>query len=215
MNYKKIAITQRLIKNEDYYELREALDTRWALLFNEINFLPIILPYNYNFENYFKSMNIDGILLTGGNDLNSINNNSESRTRDSFEKKLIEYAILNEIPILGICRGMQVIAEYFGADFIRVENQVNITHKLKINKKSKYFKQLARLDTVNSFHNYAVKNIPKDLMISASSQSNIIKAIEHKNYKIFGQMWHSERETTFKNDELKLIKDFFNKELQI
>jgi gamma-glutamyl-gamma-aminobutyrate hydrolase PuuD len=40
--------------------------------------------------------------------------------------------------------------------------------------------------------------------------NNIIKAIEHKKYKIFAQMWHSERELNFDKQEVQLIKDFFN-----
>ena len=207
---KKIAITQRLILNDSYYELREALDVNWALLFSELNFLPIVLATKYDFEKYFESINIDGILLTGGNDLNSINGNEVSKQRDIFEKKLVEYGIQNDIPIFGICRGMQIIAEYFGSDFKEVENQVDIKHTLKINNKSKYFNELNKISEVNSFHNYAIHNLHNEFLVSATNQDGIIKAIEHKKYKIFGQMWHSEREEPFDENELNLIQKFFN-----
>lgn len=207
---KKIAITQRLILNDSYYELREALDVNWALLFNELNFLPIILPIKSDFEEYFNNIDIDGILLTGGNDLNSINKSKESYQRDEFEKKLIKYAITHNIPIFGVCRGMQIIAEYFDADFVKIENQVNIKHHLQVNKESKYFNNLNKLDRVNSYHNYAIKSISNDFLISAWNENKIIKAIEHKKHKIFAQMWHSERENPFDKNELNLIKEFFN-----
>jgi len=207
---KKIAITQRLILNDSYYELREALDVRWSVLFQELDFLPIVLPIKYEFKKYFDSIDIDGIFLTGGNDLNSLNPSKESKQRDIFEKKLIEYGIENEIPIFGVCRGMQIMAEYFGSDFIEVENQVGIKHTIKVNKDSRYFKYLNEINEVNSFHNYAVKNLSEDFLISATSRDNIIKAIEHKKYKIFGQMWHSEREEPFDTNELSLIQKFFN-----
>lgn len=207
---KKIAITQRLILNNSYYEVREALDTNWGLLFKELNFLPIILPIESNFEAYFNNIDIDGVLLTGGNDLNNINENKESYKRDEFEKELIKYAIKNHIPILGVCRGMQIIAEYFGANFTKSENQVNIRHSLQINKKSKYFNILNTLNRVNSYHNYAIKSISNDFLISAWNENGIIKAMEHKKYKIFAQMWHSERENPFDKSELNLIKEFFN-----
>ena len=206
---KKIAITQRLILNDNYYELREALDTRWGLLFDALNFLPIILPIEYNFKKYFDSIKIDGILLTGGNDLNSLNCSDESLQRDIFEKELIKYGIKNNIPILGVCRGMQVIAEYFGASFIKVKDQVAIKHSLKVNEESKYFNELSKLNDVNSFHNYAVENLTKDLLISATDNNDTIKAIEHKEYKIFAQMWHSERDKIFDKEQLKLIEEFF------
>ena len=103
---KKIAITQRLISNDNYYEVREALDTRWAKLFEELDFIPIVLPIDINFKKYFKHFQIDGIFLTGGNDLNSLNTNDLSRLRDIFELNLISYGIENKIPIFGVCRGM-------------------------------------------------------------------------------------------------------------
>ncbi len=207
---KKIFITQRLADNETYFEQREMLDISWGKLFQEINLLPIILPYEYNFENYFKEFKIDGILLTGGNDLNSLNENRLSKKRDEFEKRLISYAIKNCIPIFGVCRGMQIIAQYFGSTFRRIKGQVNIEHQLKVTQNSKYFTYLNQLNKVNSFHNYSIDNISNELIISATSESGIIKAIEHKKYKIFAQMWHSERVEPFNNNELNLIKDFFN-----
>jgi putative glutamine amidotransferase len=197
------------MSNDSYYELREALDIKWGALFQELNFLPIVLPIEYDFEKYFKTIGIDGILLTGGNDLSSFKPSTTSLQRDVFEKKLIDYGIKNDVPILGVCRGMQLIAEYFGSSFKRIEGQISIKHSLEINKNSKYFNKLIKLDKVNSYHNYAVSDVPNELLISATDESGIIKSIEHRQYKIFGQMWHSERESPFNKQEKILIKDFF------
>ena len=206
---KNIAITQRLHTNDSYFELREALDTQWGALFTEMNYLPIILPIEFNFIKYFESIQLDGIILTGGNDLNSLNKSKESLKRDIFEKKLIKHAIENKIPILGICRGMQIVGEYFGARFKKVRNQVGIRHKLKVNDKSKYFNNLKKLKSVNSFHEYAIDSLPDCFLISATDENGIIKSIEHTNYKIFCQMWHSEREKIFDKNQINLIKTFF------
>ena len=149
-------------------------------------------------------------MLTGGNDLNIYLSNEEAYRRDIFEKKLMDYAIKNDIPILGVCRGMQLIADYFGSNFKRVEGQIDIKHNLEVNKDSKYFNQLIKLDNVNSYHDYAVADVSEELLISATDASGVIKSIEHRQYKIFGQMWHSEREIPFDKDELSLIKYFFN-----
>lgn len=208
---KKILITQRLFEHSEYVEQREMLDVKWGSLFNELNFLPIVLPIEFDFENYFKEFSIDGLLLTGGNDLNSTNKNDIlSFKRDLFEKKLIDYAITNNIPILGICRGLQVIAEYFGSTMKTVSGQVAIQHRLNINKESKYSKELSYLSKVNSFHNYAIDHLGEELIVSATNESGIIKAIEHTHYNIFAQMWHSERENPFNEYELNLIKKVFN-----
>ena len=206
---KKIAITQRLVVNESYYESREALDIRWGMLFKELGFLPIVLPTEYDFEIFFEALDIDGICITGGNDLNTLNPNELSKKRDEFEKRLIQLGINKNIPVFGICRGMQIIADFFGADFETVENQVNIRHSLQINPLSKFANELKRLKDVNSFHTYRIRNLSNCLLASATHENGTIKAVEHKDYKIFAQMWHSERESPFNAEELDLIKSFF------
>ena len=50
---KIIAITQRIISNESYFEIREALDIDWGRLLSNLNFLPIVLPINFEFEQIF------------------------------------------------------------------------------------------------------------------------------------------------------------------
>ena len=207
---KKILITQRLTLNDNYYELREVLDVKWGALLQEIEFLPIIAPCEFNFEVYFNQIKIDGILLTGGNDLHSLNKNDTSLKRDLFEKKIIDYGINNNIPIFGVCRGMQVIAGYFGASFEKAQNQVAIKHRLIVNPASKYYNLLNEIDEVNAYHNYSIKKIPANFLVSATNDNKMIKAIEHTKYRIFAQMWHSERENPFSQAELALIKNFFN-----
>ena len=206
---KKIALTQRLLLNKNYFEMREALDVKWGGLFKKLNFLPVILPIEFEYKKYFNFIKIDGIILTGGNDLSIVNKNNLSLKRDKFEKEIIRYAIKKNIPLYGMCRGMQIIADHFGAKFKKVKGQIDIRHRLKINEKSKYFKQLKKISTVNSFHDYAIDSLPKNIMVSATNEKGMIKAIEHKKYKIFGQMWHSERENFFNKNQINLIKNFF------
>lgn len=207
---KKIAITQRLLENESYFEIRETLDIKYSEFVKECGFLPIILPYEVEFEEYFKNIDISGVILTGGNDLNSCNPNILSQKRDKFEKQLLDYCISLNIPILGVCRGMQLIADYFNCTFNKVSNQINIKHELVVNEKSKYNLYLNKLDYVNSYHNYSIEKISNELIISGTNKDGVIKAIEHKKYKIFAQMWHSERENVFNINEINLVKFFFN-----
>tara|TARA_Y100001968_G_scaffold119320_1_gene108715 strand:+ start:10781 stop:11410 length:630 start_codon:yes stop_codon:yes gene_type:complete len=207
---KKILITQRLFLNDTYYELREGLDVEWGSLFKLLQYIPIIAQINYDISIYFKEFDIDGILLTGGNNLYRLDQNDLLKNRDVFEKKLLSYASNNNIPVFGVCRGMQVIADFFGSDFKQVKNQVATRHILIVNSDSKYKDSLNAINTVNSFHNYGISNLSEDLLISATDNNNIIKAIEHKEYKVFGQMWHCERETPFYESQINLVKTFFS-----
>ena len=195
---RKIAITQRLIENDKYFEIREALDINFSSLINKCGFLPIILPYDINFLNFFNTIDIDGVIFTGGNDLVTNYSTKLSLKRDQFEKKLLKFCIEESIPVIGICRGMQLIADFFGCSFKKIDGHVNTRHNLKINKLSKYSKYLKKISNVNSFHNYGIDKLSDQLVISASDEKNEIEALEHVQHKIFGQMWHSEREYPIK-----------------
>ena len=206
---KKIAITQRLIENVGYFEIRDALDIEWGKLFSSLGYLPILLPTEYDFKKYFEEFEINGIILSGGNDLSSIFPDELSKKRDAFEKELLSFAIKKDIPVLGICRGMLVIAEYFNGEFKKVDGHVGINHKILISDESKFNHDLKYIGDVNSYHNYSVEKISGDFVISAKSEGGVIEAIEHKKYKIFGQMWHSERQAPLNANELKVIKKLF------
>lgn len=208
---KIIAITQRLVKNESYYEVRDALDIRWAKLFKKIGYIPLVLPVNYDFRAYFKMFDIGGIILSGGNDLVSFGGDELSEERDAFEKKLLGFAIRNNIPTLGVCRGMFVIGEYFKAKIEKVKGHVGNRHGLIVSDESAYKGYLRKIKTVNTYHNYALKEVRGGLVVSAKSDDGVIEAIEHERYPVFGQMWHSEREEPFSGSEMKVIKKVFER----
>ena len=210
---RKIAITQRLVKSEFKDEIRETLDIRYNRLIFECGFLPIVLPYEVDFENYFRLLKIDGVLLTGGNDLSACRTSKLSSVRDAYEKKLLKFCITNDIPVFGICRGMQIIADYFNSSFHVIKNEVNIKHLLKINPVSRFHINLNKINQVNSYHNFSIDSLSSDFIISATNEMGVIKAIEHKEKSIFGQMWHPERENPFSKHQLHLIKDFFNESI--
>ena len=55
---KKIALTQRLLLNQNYFEMREALDVKWGALFKKLNFLPVILPIEFEYIAVSSTVNI-------------------------------------------------------------------------------------------------------------------------------------------------------------
>lgn len=190
---KKIALTQKLSVNDSYFEVREMLDINWSKLFEELNFLPVVLPYEFD----FTKMDFEGVILTGGNDLSSVNSSKINLMRDNFEKKLIKYCIENNKAIFGVCRGMQILNEYFGGTLKQVQNHVG-SHILDNGL------------TVNSFHNYAIDKLGEGLNVIAKSIDNEIEIINHQEYKIYAQMSHPEREIPFNKNDIEKLKDFFN-----
>jgi putative glutamine amidotransferase len=207
---KKIAITQRLVENELYSETRDALDIRWAVFFAEIGALPVILPSSYDFRRYFKEIGISGIVFTGGNDLYTVSGTPLSLQRDTFEKSLLQFAIEDRLPVLGICRGMQLIAEHFGATLQRVEGHAARNHELVTTTGCKYFAWSGSRELVNSYHAYVVATLPECFRVAASTADGDIEAIEHNSLDIMAQMWHPEREMPFKSVDIALFKRFFD-----
>lgn len=206
---KKVLITQRLQAEPSYNELRECLDVRWHKLLLSIGYLPVSFSAFCNVEDFMENVAIDGILLTGGNDLGHYSNNKIDRIRDKSEETLIRYGMLHSIPIMGVCRGMQVIANHFGSKLSKVSNHVAQRHDIIANSQSRFAKQLDKINNTNSYHEYGVTQLGKDLLMSAVSLDNTIEAIEHQELQIFGQMWHCEREHPLVGAQLELVKEFF------
>ena len=132
---KRIGITQRIDFIKEYGEIRNTLDIKWGELLESIDLLAIPLSININFS-LIDELNLNGIILTGGNDLSSQSKNDYSILRDKHEYDCIRYALKNSLPVFGACRGMQIIAEYFGSTFSKVQNHVASRHKIEIIEKS-------------------------------------------------------------------------------
>ncbi len=206
----KIGITLRLATDPAHGELRSCLDLRLPKLIAALGFTPVLLPYELDPACYAADLGLAGVLLSGGNDL-SVNSPQDplSKMRDEYERSLLDFAIKNALPIFGICRGMQLVAEFFGSSFAKVAGEVRVRHSLRVNGASKYAADLSAIRDVNSYHNYRIEALASELIASATNSVGVIKAIEHKSLRIFAQNWHTERDEPFCQAQMNLIKHFF------
>ena len=203
MNY--VAVSQRI----DFYpkrnEIRDALDQRIIQFLLKAGYLPVPVPNNLlekkskvknsstNLSEWIKNHPFKAVLLSGGNDIGVF------KQRDLTENYLIEYARKNKLPLLGICRGMQMMGVCAGIKLKKIKGHVNTFHKLSgsINR------------VVNSYHKYSLAKCPVDYKVIASSEDNEIEAIRHNDLCWEGWMWHPERKNKFDLKDMKRIKDLF------
>ena len=111
-------------------------------------------------------------------------------------------------PLLGVCLGHQAIAEAFGANVIQSGKPIH-GKVSKINHyKSNLFKNIESPFNATRYHSLIVqqKSLPKTLEITAMTNDNIIMAIEHKKYPIFGVQFHPESIATDYGHQL--LKNF-------
>ncbi|HHW69733.1 MAG TPA: gamma-glutamyl-gamma-aminobutyrate hydrolase family protein, partial [Clostridiales bacterium] len=145
--------------------------------------LPVLLPCNNSLDDVPQMLDLlDGILLIGGDDIDPFffdeqphrNLGNVNPYRDEFEIMLAKQAIEKDIPILGICRGIQIINVAMGGTLYQdIEEQLNGTlchrqmapkwygiHKVSLNMQSRLSAVIGHKEIwVNSFHHQAIKDI--------------------------------------------------------
>lgn len=140
--------------------------------------IPIGIPN----DNIYPYLNIcNGFILQGGDDI------------DENNLKIIKIIKEKNIPLLGICLGMQEMAYFENGIIYDIPNHKNNTlHEIVIDKSSLLYKILAKEKIlVNSRHKSAVSET--NLSVSAISSDNVIEAVEDKNHKFFlALQWHPE-----------------------
>lgn len=186
--------------------------------------VPIVLP-NMEKEGIDSIANlIDGLLLTGGGDIDPTLFGEEPHRslgsivpeRDEFEIELIKKMLEQNKPILGICRGAQIMSIASGGDMYQdIYGQIEtplIQHDQRAPRThASHYVQLAKGTVlqhligkdrikVNSFHHQAVRNIPEGYQVSGIASDGIIEAFESQNHSfVMGLQWHPECLIT-KND---------------
>lgn len=189
----RIGISLRVVNANTYNEKRDALSQDWPVFLEKLNFNPIFIPNTLSdVKSYLHDFNINGIILSGGDNI------GEYPERDRTEKVILDYAVENKIPVIGICRGMQIINNYFGgnvetsknSDHVRKDHLIDITNESF----SSFFK--TQFTTVNSYHHDLIRlnNLGNNLEPFAITQNdNSIEGFFHNSLPIIGVMWHPER----------------------
>lgn len=193
---KSIFLTKPIIgvvgrKENNYYKINDSI---YKMIIN-FDAVPLLLLPN-NLDTFLNIC--DGVIIPGGNDINN------------YDIYVCNYCIEKDIPLLGICLGMQVMASLKDDNLIlNKENHKDVTHKI-ITKKDSIIGRIVGDSYVNSRHNYHVSKI-EGYNITAHSKDGYIEAIERNNNRfIVGVQWHPEDMIDYDEKQKNLIKEFIS-----
>jgi len=152
---------------------------------------------------------IDGLLLTGGPDISPrlYGESNESRTgpadteRDDFEFGLVHAAMAAELPVLGICRGLQMINVALGGSLAqhvdgheRVVQPSAADQRATIVRDSALHRILGVTQIgINSLHHQAIDRLADDLNATAFAPDGVLEAVGHARAMVLGVQWHPEK----------------------
>lgn len=189
---KVVAVSQRVDEHLEYKEVRDTLDQRLALFLAAAGGLCVPVPNRLGdgLNDWLTALKPAAIVLSGGNNI------GECAARDTTEHTLLNYAERHRLPVLGICRGMQMMAHWAGAGLHPVQGHVRARHHLsgKITGEA------------NSYHGLSLTACPADFEVLARSEDGEIEAIRHESLPWEGWMWHPERENTFATRDVQRLK---------
>lgn len=206
---KLIGITQRVDNIEHYSERRDCLDQKWSDFVYELGYIAIPLPnVSTNIAlMLLDDLHLDAILLSGGNSICEFNPLAKDAApeRDEFERTLIEYALNKELPIIGVCRGMQMLNVFMGGTISPIAGHVATTHLIHSADNKQQFDR-----TVNSYHAWGIKaeELAINLNALAFDDNGYIESFKSTTSKVLGLMWHPEREQEFNQFDIQLLGTF-------
>ena len=209
--------TSKIMVNADY-----------AYAVSKGGHIPVVIP-RYGSDADFDELvaKLDVLVMTGGEDFDpAIYNEKRSpklgtvnSPRDDFDIRLLNAARRRRLPVVGICRGCQLLNIAFGGSLWQdlpseypaegVQHR-NVYHRIDIDPSSRMAGVLGTTNlVVNSFHHQAVKRLAPGFKIVARSPEGVVEAIESSEYPAIGFQFHPEKMLCKDKEEIfrKLFKN--------
>jgi gamma-glutamyl-gamma-aminobutyrate hydrolase PuuD len=193
-----VGITQRSLPPNEFGERRYALDVRWFTFLAACGLTGVPLPnVPATAVATAEELGLGGIILSGGDDL--ANYGGPYPERDETERQLLAWAMGRNLPVLGVCRGMQLLVDVFGGTLESVDGHVATRHDVRVGD---------RVRNVNSYHRLAARAVPPALEVTASC-ADVVEGVRHRAAPVHGVMWHAEREDVLDEADVDATAELF------
>lgn len=205
-----IGISANYYETENEYALRKT----YVQMIEEAGGIPVILPPGRNEEVGAAHLRLcSGLVLSGGGDLDPFywgelpgpHNGEINPLRDTFEIELARQALTQDIPVLGICRGCQVLNVAAGGSLIQHLDSPGLSHQQKAPRNYPIHAILIERNSllmgivgqeqirVNSFHHQAIRKPGTGLWVTACAPDGTVEAVESRQNRFaLGVQWHPE-----------------------
>lgn len=192
--------------------------------------IPFILPLISDYESIKRQIeSMDALIISGGYDVNPLIYGEEPiqqqgflcPERDEYDIKVIKIALELNKPILGICRGLQILNAALGGTLYQdtsvieegcIKHQQSsrpdvASHTVNVIKGTRLYDMLGERVFTNSFHHQAIKKLAPGFKISARAKDGVIEAIEKEDGFVIGIQWHPEMMAKKDSKMLNLFKE--------
>jgi putative glutamine amidotransferase len=212
----RLGLTQRVEVDGAYGERRDCLDQAWTGLLEGWGYTPVPLATTVKSpRSYLDQFDLDGLVLTSGNDLAHLDDATYPvPERDEFETAALEWALGQKVPVLGVCRGLELLNHYFGGSLAPVDDHVDTTHAVSFDLDERLeFDQMKWPDKipVNSYHDYGIPEdaVGDEFVPVGTASDETVECLVHPEHPVVGIMWHPERETPSTDVDRQLFAALF------
>ncbi|MEE1925398.1 gamma-glutamyl-gamma-aminobutyrate hydrolase family protein [Pseudomonas sp. 148P] len=207
----RIAITQRVEQIAGHGERRDCLDQRWAALLEGLGIDAVPVPNGLaDPAAWLLRQGIEGLILSGGNDLAHLPAASNTAAeRDSTETTLLSQAESRRLPVLAVCRGLQMLNHFLGGELVPLSGHAGCMHPVFPVGIDERFERYVE---VNSFHNWGIApgTLAPSLLARVRAADESIEAVTHEDLPWVGIMWHPERPSSNAAADSRLIRHLFS-----
>ena len=154
--------------------------------------------------------NFDCLIISGGGDIYKISKKKFDKYRDNLEIKLIKLFLKNNKPIILVCRGFQLVGNFYNNKLTKINNHIRVNHLINVKKNSLSNKMKI---VSNSYHKYGFLELNEKFEIIGRTSDKSIEIAILKKKKILCTMFHPERQNKSQKLINKLITTFLKKSI--